>query len=108
MLRAKVLPTSLAGTEVGVQGALAGWKVLVKVRFSRARTPRLPSDGLSVGAMLSTLMTWMDGGAASAMVEQENELPATTGDLSAMSSCCIVGDIVPMGRANSGPGEGKS
>lgn len=110
VLKAKVLPVSFVGTEVGLQGALAGWKVLVKVRFSRARPPLLPSQELSVGAMPSTLMIWTDGRAASAMLEQENvlELPAMTGDLRAMSSCCIVGDVVPMGRANSGPGEGKS
>lgn len=75
---------------------MAGSKVLDKPMA--ARDPEI----------LSILITRMDGRAGSTDgLGSALEPVLAIGEHGPMSSCCIMGDVVPTGSVRSGPGEGS-
>lgn len=129
VIRAKVLPISGDGTEVGLLGTLAVSKVLVGCRVSRVRLVVGLSEVLSVGvegpdpevifrvgvvpgpsAGPPMLSIWMEGRVVSTILGLGTVLELqvlTIGVHNVRSSCCFMGDVIPIGRATSEPGEGR-
>lgn len=125
VIRAKVLPTSWDGTEVGLLGTLAVSKVLVRSRVSRVWVAVGLSELLAVGVEgpdievifragvisgPSVLIIWMEGSVVSTTLGLGSVLGLqvlTIGVYGARSSCCFTGDVVTAGRATSEVGEGR-
>lgn len=120
VFRAKVLPTSGDGAEAGLPGTVVVSQVLVSLRVSGASGASGLREALPVGvggpdievvlgagmvAGPSVLIIWMEGAALGLGRVLELQV-LTIGVPGSLSNCCIVGDVVPMGRVNMGPDEG--